>query len=129
MQDTVYNGVSSSPLLTEAGVPQVAVLFPFLFSFFLHDLPLPDEINFVKYADDLSVSFPIKSQSDCFKLNSILSDIIQWSKLNGLMLNPSKCQTIDFSLRHKRDLQTLVSSHEACCIEETKIETKSSSVF
>nr|CAH8865766.1 unnamed protein product [Trichobilharzia regenti] len=129
MQYTVYNGVASSPLLTEAGVPQGAVLSPFLFSFFLHDLPLSDEINFVKYADDLTVSLPVKSQSDCFKLNSFLSDISQWSKLNGLTLNPSKCQTVDFSFRHKRDLQTLVSTHDVCRIEGTIIETKSNAKY
>ncbi|CAH8864775.1 unnamed protein product [Trichobilharzia szidati] len=54
-QYTVYKGKSSSAALTEAGVPQGAVLSPLLFSFFLHDLPSSNDINFVKYADDLSV--------------------------------------------------------------------------
>ncbi|CAH8827539.1 unnamed protein product [Trichobilharzia szidati] len=126
MQYTAYNGKSSSALLTKAGVPQGAVLSPFLFSFFLHDLPHLNETNFVKYADDLTVSLPITSESDCSKLNSFLLDISMWSKSNGLMLNPSKCQAVNFTFNHRRDIHELVSSHDACSIDGTEIETKSS---
>nr|CAH8847516.1 unnamed protein product [Trichobilharzia regenti] len=52
-QYTVYKGKYSTSLPAEAGVPQGAVLSPFLFSF-SHDLPHSDEMNFVKYTDDLS---------------------------------------------------------------------------
>nr|CAH8857164.1 unnamed protein product [Trichobilharzia regenti] len=126
MQHTVYNGKSFSTSLTKAGVPQGAVLYPFLFSFFLHDLPHSNETNFVKYADDLTVSLPITSESDSSKLNSFLLDISMWSKSNGLMLNPSKCQAVNFTFKHQRDIHELVSSHDACSIDGTEIETKSS---
>nr|CAH8864496.1 unnamed protein product [Trichobilharzia regenti] len=125
MQYTVYKGQSSSAVLTESGVPQGAVLSPLLFSFFLHDLPSSNDINFVKYADDLTVSLPVKCQNDCSKLNGFLSEISQWSKENGLTLNPSKCQTVNFTFRHKSDLNKLVSAHEVCNIDGTEIETKS----
>nr|CAH8827075.1 unnamed protein product [Trichobilharzia regenti] len=75
MQYSVYNPKSSSALLTKADVPQGAVLSPFIFSFFLHDLPHSNETNFVKYVDDLTVSLSITSESDCSKLNSFLLDI------------------------------------------------------
>nr|CAH8873648.1 unnamed protein product [Trichobilharzia regenti] len=126
MQYAVYNGKSSSTSLTKSGVPQGAILSPFLFSFFLHDLPHSNETNFVKYADDLTVSLPITSESDSSKINSFLLDINNWSKLNGLILNPSKCQALDFNFKHRRDLHELISSHDPCSIDGTEIETKSS---
>ena len=67
MQYTVHKGRSSSALLTKA------VLFPLVFSFFLHDLIFSEDINFVEYSDDLTVSLPATSQADCSKLNSFLS--------------------------------------------------------
>ena len=85
-----------------------------------------NETNFVKYADDLTVSLPITSGSDCSKLNSFLLDISKWSTSNGLMVNPSKCQAVNFTFKHRRDLHELVSSHDACSIEGSEIETNSS---
>nr|CAH8863804.1 unnamed protein product [Trichobilharzia regenti] len=124
-QYTVYKGKSSTSLPTEAGVPQGAVLSPFLFSFFLHDLPHSDEINFVKYADDLTVSMAVNSQLDCTKINSFLSEVSKWSESNGLKLNPSKCQTVDFSLRCKRQLKEVIDSHDSCKIDDNDIGIKS----
>ncbi|CAH8849001.1 unnamed protein product [Trichobilharzia szidati] len=124
-QYTVYNGKSSSTSLTLAGVTQGAVLSPFLFSFFLHDLPHSDVATFVKYADDLSVSMPVNSQSDCSILNNFLSEISQWSSSNGLKLNPSKCQVVNFTFRRKHDLQQLASSHGPTIIDGIEVETTS----
>ncbi|CAH8830126.1 unnamed protein product [Trichobilharzia szidati] len=55
-QHTVLAGKRSTSQLTESGVPQGAVLSPFLFYFFFHDLPNSPKVNFIKYADALSVS-------------------------------------------------------------------------
>ncbi|CAH8875381.1 unnamed protein product [Trichobilharzia szidati] len=123
-QYTVYQGKSSTSLLTQAGVPQGAVLSPFLFSFFLHDLPHSDEMNFVKYADDLTISMSVNSQLDCIKINNFLSEISKWSSSNGLKLNPSKCQTVNFSFRCKRKLNEAVGSYDPCKIDDTDIESK-----
>nr|CAH8864170.1 unnamed protein product [Trichobilharzia regenti] len=120
MQYTVYKGKSSYAVFTKAGVSQGAVLTPLLFSSFLQDLPSSDDINFVEYADDLIVSFPVKCQSDCSRLNGFLSEISKWSKKNGLTLNPSKCQTVNFTFRHKSDLSKLVSTHEVCNSDGTE---------
>ncbi|CAH8828947.1 unnamed protein product [Trichobilharzia szidati] len=123
-QYTVCQGKSSTSLLTEAGVPQGAVLSPFLFSFFLHDLPHSDEMNFVKDADDLTISVSVNSQLDCIKINHFLSEISKWSSSNGLKLNPSKCQTVNFSFRCKRKLNEAVGSYDPCKIDDTDVEAE-----
>nr|CAH8822842.1 unnamed protein product [Trichobilharzia regenti] len=115
----------TSPLYTLAGVPQGVVLSPFLFSFFLHDLPHSDVATFVKYADDLSVSMPVNSQSDCSELNNFLLEISRWSSSNGLKPNPSKFQVVNFTFGRKRDLQQLVGSHGPTIIDGIEVENTS----
>nr|CAH8821168.1 unnamed protein product [Trichobilharzia regenti] len=122
---TVYKGKSSNSLPAEAGVPQGAVLSPFLFSSFLHDLPHSDEITFVKYADDLTVSMAVNSELDCTKINSFLSGVSKWSESSGLKLNPSKCQTLNFSLRCERQLKEVIDSHDSCKIDDNDIGIQS----
>nr|CAH8868290.1 unnamed protein product [Trichobilharzia regenti] len=123
MKYIVYKGKSSA-VLTEAGVPQGAVLSLLIFSFFLHDSPSSYDVNFVKYDDDLTVSLPVKCQSDRSKLNGFISEIRQWSRENRLTLNAPKCQTVNSTFRHKSDLNKLVSTHEVCNIDFTEIEAK-----
>ncbi|CAH8448863.1 unnamed protein product [Heterobilharzia americana] len=106
------------PLTDTFGVPQGAVLSPFLFSFFSHDLPYSVEPNFIKYADNLTISIPLNSSLDCSKLNEFLSEV-------SLKLNPSKCQTVDFGLRRKEDLCELLKSRDTCCVNGISAESKS----
>nr|CAH8866336.1 unnamed protein product [Trichobilharzia regenti] len=124
-QHTVLAGKRSTSQLTESGVPQGAVLSPFLFSFFLHDLPNSPEVNFIKYADDLTVSVPVVATSDCSYMNGFLAEVKDWSRSNGLKLNPTKCNTVDFSLRSEKDMHRLIQSHDCCSIDGTMIESKS----
>ncbi|VDP17284.1 unnamed protein product [Schistosoma margrebowiei] len=102
----------------------IAITSPF-FSFFLHDLPSSTENTFVKYADDLTVCMPISSSLHPVKMNEFLSHIDCWSVGNGLILNPSKCQAVNFSMRHERHLNTILRSHNACTIGDSLINSVS----
>ena len=124
-QYTVFEGKCSTSLLSTVGVPQGAVLSPLLFSFFLHDLPSSTENTFVKYADDLTVCMPISTSLHPIEMNEFLSRIERWSVGNGLLLNPSKCQAVNFSLRHGQNLYSMLGSHNACAIGDSLINTVS----
>ncbi|VDO76582.1 unnamed protein product [Schistosoma margrebowiei] len=124
-QYTVFGGKCSESLLSQEGVPQGAVLSPLLFSFFLHDLPSSTENTFVKYADDLTVCMPISSSLHPVEMNEFLSHIDCWSVGNGLILNPSKCQAVNFSMRHERNINTILRSHNACAIGDSFINSVS----
>ncbi|CAH8499907.1 unnamed protein product [Schistosoma guineensis] len=124
-QYTVFGGKCSEFLFSHEGVPQGAVLSPLLFSFLLHDLPSSTENNFVIYADDLTVCMTISSSSHPIEMNEFLSRIDCWSVGNGLILNPSKCQAVNFSMRYEQNLNTILSSHNACTIGDSLINTVS----
>ncbi|CAI2734818.1 unnamed protein product [Schistosoma spindalis] len=68
---------------------------------------------------------PISSSLHPIEMNEFLSRIDSWSVVNGLLLNPSKCQAVNFSMRHDRHLNTILRSHNACAIGNSLINTVS----
>ncbi|CAH8494637.1 unnamed protein product [Schistosoma mattheei] len=67
----------------------------------------------------------ISSSSHSIEMNEFLSRIDCRSVGNGLILNPSKCQAVNFSMRHERHLNTILRSHNACTIGDSLINTVS----
>jgi len=92
----VWNPLSSlsSPLTIPSEVPQGSILGPLLFNIFVADLSsLPTVFRLYMYADDVLVfkSFTISEAQHAAKLmNNDLRLIADWSKANGLHLNPIK---------------------------------------
>ena len=72
------------------GVPQGTVIGPFLFSLMVDDIkPKQPETNvLVKFADDMTVSAPVKSNSDFATME--VRNIENWARRNRLTLNLSK---------------------------------------
>ena len=65
-QRVVVDGYSTEYVSINRGVPQGTVLGPVLFSIFINDIKAvnTDRNLLVKFADDITVSLPIESQSD-----------------------------------------------------------------
>ena len=65
-QRVVVDGYSTEYVSINRGVPQGTVLGPVLFSIFINDIKAvnTDKNLLVKFADDITVSLPIESQSD-----------------------------------------------------------------
>ncbi|VDO56207.1 unnamed protein product [Schistosoma margrebowiei] len=91
----------------------------------MHDLQSSTEKHFVKYADDLTICTPISSSLHPIEMNEFWSRIDCWSVGNGLILNPSKCQAVNFSMRHERNINTILRSHNACAIGDSLINSVS----
>lgn len=92
------NGVRSSPRNLASGVPQGSILSPLLFSLFINDLSSLLQIaKFHFYADDLQIYMSGKRgdlDGLVARVNSELAVILDWSRENGLLLNPRKSQAM-----------------------------------
>ncbi|VDP24128.1 unnamed protein product [Schistosoma margrebowiei] len=115
-QYTVFGGKFSESLLSHENVPQGAVLSLPFFSFFLNDQPSSTKNTFVKYADDLTVCMPISSSLCPIEMSEFLSHIDYSSIGNGLILNPSKYQAVNFSMRHNNNIFLHVQILVGVCI-------------
>lgn len=97
-----FNGVSSSLIDVNHGVPQGSILGPLLFIIFINDLPAyiqnaNTEVNM--YADDVSVA--VKSNNSDHLINISEAALIStqnWFNFNLLKMNAGKTQKLIFDL-------------------------------
>lgn len=85
----------SQELPLALGVPQGSILGPLLFAVFSADLPnvLTTDCSYHLYADDAQIYMstdPLCINFTAVALNENLALLSQWSKRNGLKLNPTK---------------------------------------
>ena len=92
-QRVKLSGVFSDWLDVPAGVPQGTRLGPWLFLAMINDLRLPEEFLMWKFADDTTVSEVVPA-SKLSTLQQAADYIYDWSQVNHLQLNPTKCKEI-----------------------------------
>jgi hypothetical protein len=86
----VVDGIVTDFLDINRGVPQGTVIGPFLFSLMVNDINLEDPKSnlLTKFADDLTVSAPVKTTGD--SAASEVRNIKGWASDNRMTLNMSK---------------------------------------
>jgi hypothetical protein len=84
------DGTVTELVYMNKGVPQGTVLGPFLFSLMVDDIkPVNSKDHLlVKFADDMTVSAPVKSTGDSAAAE--VNNIDNWAKNNRMLLNLSK---------------------------------------
>ncbi|GBP41961.1 Probable RNA-directed DNA polymerase from transposon BS [Eumeta japonica] len=101
IQKIDVNGEGSLGIIVNMGVPQGSVLGQFLFLVYINDLP-----HLVKYghgtvlfADDTPLLFKINKQKPGFdKVNSTISEVVEWFSINNIFLNERKTKLVEFSI-------------------------------
>jgi hypothetical protein len=85
-------GITSSLAEVTSGVPQGAILSPYLFASHMGSLkPASAETAMVKFADDVAVAIPYTSTPDIEHQSADeMENMNEWCKQNGLVLNEKK---------------------------------------
>lgn len=95
-------GVHSKIKIINQGVPQGSILGPLLFCIYINDLPDCLDSKVILYADDTTISISHKSLTTLINLfNKELANVVQWCRLNNLILNPLKTQFMVFKTSQK----------------------------
>ena len=103
-QEVRIGSTLSDALTITHGVPQGAILSPFLFCIWLNDLPnAPQECCLELYVDDSKpfLSFPLAStNSSLRKLEDDLLKVTTWCCENHLLINPDKKNFMLLGTKH-----------------------------
>lgn len=113
-------GNCSNSFLVRSGVPQGSHLGPLLFILFINDIN--SNLKFSKvllFADDVKMFHTIKSPLDQSKLQIDLDSVVEWTKLNKLVLNIDKCSIMNFSRGHCFDTNYLVNGY---CLKKVTVQ-------
>ncbi len=109
-QSVVLNGVTSDSVDVLPGVPQGSVLGPLLLIIILYvndlaSLSLSESSQIILYADDLVLYWPVSTPNDYRALQDDLNAIENWTSVNCLQFNTSKCKYMVISRRRGPDMR------------------------
>lgn len=97
-QRVVIGGYTSDSYTATSGIPQGSNLGPLLFLLFVNDLPNKiKESKILLFADDLKLYSVVKNVADCEKLQRDINEVLQWSEINNLKFNITKCYSVSYS--------------------------------
>ena len=89
-QRVVVDNIITEYINITRGVPQGTVLGPILFSLTINDIkPVSPSSLLVKFADDITVSNPVRAE-DSNIAESEVSSIMEWAEKNQMTLNLNK---------------------------------------
>ena len=123
-QYVTYNGISSSTQAIKCGVPQGSILGPLLFLIYINDLcSVCKHTDPILFADDTNLFSSGKDiQALESNINSELSNISLWLKVNKLSLNIKKTHYMVFcrSKKFSNNLQLLIEGETLDEVQTTK---------
>jgi hypothetical protein len=117
-QRVLYRNHLSNEFTVTSGVPQGSHLGPLMFLIFINDLPtVISDSNILMFADDVKLFLSYKSQSDALLLQNDLNRLVEWCKINCIMLNLNKCKQISFSRSRFHVFNYAINSYNLDIVE------------
>ncbi|KAH6944558.1 hypothetical protein HPB50_003873 [Hyalomma asiaticum] len=93
----LYHGSRSESYCSLSGVPQGSVLDPTLFCLYVNDMPQSNDVLFVQYADDTSISARVSSSDSSYALlQDHLTRVSRWAKLSHLSISETNSLVLRF---------------------------------
>ena len=87
----VYAGLQSQWFPINAGVPQGAVLSPFLFIVFIDEITNQIDVALALFADDIAAwSKSLDTRTAVDDLNQLLASLTDWAERNKVIFSPTK---------------------------------------
>jgi len=90
-------------IVPSSGVPQGSILGPLLFIMFINDL-LASLSSCSGFADDLKLYRSISDAYDCELLQDDLVKVVEWCRINKMVLNVDKCAVMSTTHSHDKIL-------------------------
>ena len=109
-QCVVVDGISSSPVDVDSGVPQGTVLGPILFLLHINDLPSIVSSKVRLFADDCLIYKQIKNNNDQIERQRDLNLLESWGAKWGMRFNPAKCNIMRVSRKRSPFLHSYTLS-------------------
>ena len=101
------NENKSNKVPVTSGVPQVSVLGPTLFIYYINDLPSVASAIAKMFADDTKAYRPILSITDNLKIQKTINDMVEWSKVWLISFNGTKCKVLHVGKNNPRFKYTI----------------------
>jgi hypothetical protein len=122
-QYVCFEGVESTKLTTNCGVPQGSILGPLLFLLYINDIAyLSNSSYMILYADDTNVFFNGNDIDVLYnEINRTLDTIKDWLQANKLSLNVDKSQCMFFthkSIQYNNEIK--IANEALTQVETTK---------
>ena len=90
--------IKSEEKQLNCGLPQGSTLSPTLFNLMVSDIPHPDGVLVLEYADDIAITVTTNTLQDAITLiKSAIRNIEQWATKCNLKLNPTKTKAMIFT--------------------------------
>ena len=98
----MLDGVSSEAVSVDSGVPQVSVLGPGLFLFYINDLQSRLTSKVRLFADDTIIYLTIANEDDASTLQEDLNKLGQWENEWCMKFHPDKCNVLRVTNKTKK---------------------------
>ena len=117
----VYAGLESQWYPINAGVPQGAVLSPFLFLVFIDDVTFLNDCALALFADDIAAWYEnsLDTKKAVTALNTLLNDLLKWAKRNKVTFSPTKSVVLNVGPTFK-SVDIKLGSSTLECVKEFK---------